>query len=198
MAEGSRRHAVTTIIACALVLAAQTRANAQADTVEAVRPRPQLGVSAGAIFILPTLGARLTVPFQPRLAVEGVAEFLPLTFDDGDSTYVLLQLQLRHQFRSGGSWPLHGTYGMTFFGEYTHRHERRESRPDGSVLVWPSYRRLSIEPPLAVHGGVGGERLISPRVIVGWDAQVLLPATERSFFLPRGTINVSWRPGSGR
>jgi hypothetical protein len=148
-------------------------------------------MSVGVVFFLPTFGARVTVPFRQRLAVEGVGELVPWTFDDEPAMHFLFQVQVRHQSRPGRSWRVHGTYGTTFFGKYSHQREWRESRVDGSVLVFPEYRRFRIQPPLTLHAGVGGQRPISRRAIVRWDVQVLMPMTERAFPVPRATVSVS-------
>jgi hypothetical protein len=52
---------------------------------------------------------------------------------------------------------MYATYGATVFGKYIHGHEFRQSRPDGSVIVFPEYRRMHIVQPAGVHGGFGAE-----------------------------------------
>jgi hypothetical protein len=191
--------AVATIVAGALVVAAaHTSVDAQTVAAEETDSRAQFGGSAGVLFILPTVGVSLTVPLRPNLAVEGAGELLLWTFDEEGATYLPFQVQLRHQFRRGRSRRMHATYGTTFFGKYTHRREWRESRSDGSVLVFPEYRRFEIRPPLALHAGVGGQRPISRRVVARWDVQVLAALAKHAFPVPRATVSVSWQRGSSR
>jgi hypothetical protein len=193
------RRAVATLVACAIVVVAATAGvNAQSGTSDETGARTQLGTSTGVLLFLPTLGARLTVPFRPRLAIEGVGEYVPWTFDEERAIHLLLQVQLRHQVRRGRSWRMHGTYGTTFFGKYRVQSERRDPRVDGSVLVFPAYRRFRIESPPILHAGVGGQRPISDRAVVRWDVQGLVPLRERAYPFPRATVGVSWQGGSSR
>jgi hypothetical protein len=191
-----RRTVATTVTAAVIAVAASTELTARTGPGEETGSRVQFGVGTGVVLILPTIGARLTVPFEPRLAVEYVGELMPLTFEEQSATWLLFQAQLRHQFRRGRSWTVHATYGMSFIGKYTHRPESRVSRPDGSVLVYPAYRRFRIESPPGAHAGIGGERPISRRAVLRWDVQVLVPVAEHVFPVPRATVGVSWQRGA--
>src|SRR5688572_30334661 len=134
----SRQPVLAVVARCALfVLLAERNVNAQpVDVPSSI----QLGGSAGVVLFLPMFGVRFSVPLRPPLALEGVAEYVPLTFDDDGAAWLLVQAQLRHRFNRGRAWRLHATYGATLFGRYTHRRESRQSRPDGSVIVFPEYR----------------------------------------------------------
>lgn len=119
-----------------------------AQPVDAPSPM-QLGGSAGVVFFLPTFGARLGVPLHAPLTLEGVAEYVPLTFDDGRAAWFLFQAQLRHRLNRGQAWRMHATYGATLFGRYIHRRESRQSRPDlvPPVLFIPEFRTAGWSSP---------------------------------------------------
>ena len=190
------RQPVLAIVGCALsVLLAGRDLNAQpVDASSAI----QLGGSAGVVFFLPTFGVRVSVPLRPPFALEGAGEYLPLNFDDDGAEWLHFQAQLRHRLNRGQRWRMHATYGATLFGKYIHRRESRQSRPDGSVIVSPEYRRLLIILPAGVHAGFGAERLLSDRVVARWDVQVLVPVSESSIPVPRAVFGIAWQRGPRR
>ena len=156
----------------------------------------QFGGSAGVVLFLPTFGARLSVPLRPAISLEGVGEYLPLTIDDDGAAWLLFQAQLRHRLNRGRAWRMHATYGATLFGKYAHRQESRQWRPDGSVIVFPEYRRMQIQRPAGVHAGFGAERSLSDRVVARWDVQVLLPVGETAIPVPRSVFGIAWQRGT--
>jgi hypothetical protein len=185
-----------TVVACALCVLLTAR-DLKAQPADAPSPI-QLGGSAGVIFFLPTLGARLSIPLRPPLTLEGVAEYVPLTFEDDGAAWFLFQAQLRHRLNRGQAWRMHATYGATLFGKYIHRRELRQPRPDGSVIVFPAYRGMQIVRPAGVHAGVGAERSLSERVAVRWDVQVLVAVGEKPILVPRAVFGVAWQRGTRR
>ena len=188
------RQPVFAIVAgCVLFVLLGRDVNAQPADV----PSPiQLGGSAGVVLILPIFGARLSVPLSAPLALEGVAEYLPLNFDDDGAEWFYLQAQLRHRLNRGKVWRTHATYGTTLFAKYTHRPESRQSRPDGSVIVFPEYRRMRILRPVGVHAGFGAERSLSDRVVFRWDVQVLVAVGEMAIPVPRAVLGFAWQSGT--
>jgi hypothetical protein len=191
-----RRTVLAVVAGCALsVLLTPRDLNAQPLNAPS---RIQLGGSAGVVFFLPTLGARLSVPLRPPLTLEGVGEYVPLTFDDDGAAWFLFQAQLRHRLHRGPAWQVHATYGATLFGKYIHRREDRQSRPDGSVIVFPEYRRMDIVRPAGVHAGFGAERSLSDRVAVRWDVQVVVPVGQKSIPVPRAVFGIAWQRGTRR
>jgi hypothetical protein len=189
-----RRRVLAILAGCAISVLLAGR-NLDAQPVDAAS-RIQLGGSAGVVVFLPTFGARLSVPLQPPLTVEGIGEYLPLTFDDDGAALFLLQAQLRHRLNRGQAWRMHATYGTTLFGKYIHRRESRQSRPDGSAIVFPEYRRMQILRPIGVHAGFGAERSLSDRVVARWDVQVLVPVGEKSIPVPRAVFGIAWQRGT--
>lgn len=185
---------VLAIVTGCTLLVLLTGRDLNAQPVDAPLPI-QLGGSAGVVFFLPTFGARLSVPLRPPLTLEGVGEYVPLTFEDDGAAWFLFQAQLRHRLNRGRAWRMHATYGATLFGKYIHRREFRQSRPDGSVIVFPEYRRMDIVRPAGVHAGLGAERSLSDRVVVRWDVQVLA-AGQRSIPVPRAVFGIAWQRGS--
>jgi hypothetical protein len=158
----------------------------------------QLGGSAGVVYFLPTFGASLSIPLRPPLTLEGAADYVPLTFDDDHAASFLFQAQLRHRLNRGRTWRMHATYGATLVGKYVHRRELRQPRPDGSVIVFPEYRRMQIERPAGVHAGFGAERSLSDRVVARWDVQVLVAVAEKAILVPRAVFGLAWQRGSHR
>ena len=189
-----RRTVPAIVTGCALFVL-MTGRDLNAQPVDAPS-RIQFGGSAGVVFFLPTFGARLSVPLQPPLTLEGVGEYVPLTFEDDGGASILFQAQLRHWMNRGRAWGMHATYGATLFGKYIHRREFRQSRPDGSVIVFPEYRRMDIVRPAGVHVGLGAERSLSDRVVVRWDVQVVVPVGQKSIPVPRAVFGIAWRRGS--
>ena len=190
-----RRPAPAIIAGCALFVLF-TGGNLNAQPRDA--PLAHVGGSAGVVFFLPTFGARLSIPLGPPLALEGVGEYVPLTFDEDRASWFLFQAQLRHRLNRRQPWRMHATYGMTLFGKYIHRREFRESRPDGSVRVFPEYRRMQIAGPAGLHAGFGAERPVSNRVVVRWDVQVVVAAGQMSIPIPRAVFGLAWQRGAPR
>jgi hypothetical protein len=186
------------IVATLFVLTVARTALAQPATAEAPAVRTSLAMSAGALVIFPTFGGRLSVPLTPSLALEGAVEVVPWTIEEDRAKWLLFQPQVRHTVGRWRSWQMHATYGITLFGRYTHHPEKRQTRPDGSVLVFPEHRRLRIAWPAGLHGGFGGERSLSPHAAVRWDVQALVPATLRPIPIPRISFGVAWQPGAAR
>lgn len=195
------RSLITVVIAAALLTATSNVAVAQPNDAPS---RIQIGGSGGAFVILPTFGARVTVPIRSPFAVEVTGEYLPVMLDDHCcSKWLLFQGQMRHQLKRGRTWRMHATYGATLFTSYERHRERREPRPDGSVLVFPEYRRLHVRRPLGVHGGFGAERALSDHVAARWDLQVIVPATQSAARLstipiPKFTFSIAWQPAARR
>src|SRR4030095_2083292 len=94
----------------------------------------------------------------------------------------------------GRSGRMHATDGATLFGKYIHGREFRQSRPDGSVIVFPEYRRMDIVRPAGVHAGFGAERSLSDRVVVRWDVQVVV--RQKSIPVPRAVFGIAWQRGT--
>ena len=191
-------HSRLAIVATLFVLAVAHTAVAQPAPGENPPARTSLAMSAGTVAIFPTFGGRLSIPLTPSLALEGVAEIAPWTIDEQRAKWLIFQPQVRQTIGRWRSWPLHATYGMTVFGRYTHHRESRQTRPDGSVLVRPEYRRFQSQWPPAFHGGFGGERSISAHAAVRWDVQVLVTTVLRPIPIPRVTFGVAWQPGAVR
>lgn len=181
------------------MLLLSTAAAAQTRGAEEGPTGTQVGFSFGAFVILPTIGARVTVPLGGPLAIEGAGELLPwFPFEDDNSKYLFFQGQLRHRFGRWGRWRAHATYGATVFARYQRVREFRQTRPDGSVLVHPGYHRFRTEDTLGLHGGIGAERLVSDQVVVRWDVQAIQPVVRSVIPIPRATVSFAWRPGGAR
>lgn len=180
------------VVLVALLVPRATSA-AEQEPGAAVPNRVEIGGSAGAIIFLPTFGASAALPVGRHTALEGVADFVPITFDERRAAHFLFQGQLRHRVRPGRHWDLHVTGGVTLAAMYTRSPEQRQPRPDGSVLVVPRYRRFRLEEPALLHGGIGGRRAVTPRVVVRWDVQALVLVAGPPIPVPRTTFTVSWR-----
>ena len=163
----------------------------------------QLGATGGAFLILPAFGVRATVPIRSPLALEVTGEYLPITVDETRASWFFFQGQVRHQLKRGRVWRMHATYGATIFSTYNRYPERRETRPDGSAVVFPEYSRFRVRRPLGVHAGFGAERALSDHVVARWDVQVMVPATQsaarlRTIPIPKFTFGIAWQPEARR
>lgn len=198
MGMPSRRSLLTaaTLLSLLSVASAAAAQTPSADNTQP--PRLQVGVTGGLFVILPMGGVNFSLPVDPRIAIEGTAEWIPVVpFDEDRSSYLLFQLQARQAWKASPTHRWHVTYGVSLFGRYKHQREFRQTRPDGSVLVYPEYRELRVQRPLALQGGIGGERPISNRLAMRWDLQALLPVTNPIPF-PRVSVGVAWQPGGRR
>jgi hypothetical protein len=188
-----RRIVVVSSLFLAALLAIGRDASAQSSAAAVPVSRGlEFGASSGVLTIFPTFGVRLAAPLTPNLAVEGTAEIVPWVIDDTGARYQLFQGQLRHTFSRRPRWTWHATYGATFLTEYEHTAARTGRLPDGTAFVLPEERRFALE-TAAVHAGIGGERAISRRVAVRWDAQLLIALDRTTVPAPRGVFGITWR-----
>jgi hypothetical protein len=156
--------------------------------------RLEVGAVGGIALIIPTVGARLTYQLHPRLDVEASVEGVKWLLEDSADAYVFSQLQVRTPWRTDERSIRFFMAGVTVFAEYRQADEHRHTRPDGSVVVTPGYRRLDPAIP-AVHGGIGWQWAIGRRAVVRTDVQVLL-SPRSPIPLPRGTFGVAWVVGA--
>jgi hypothetical protein len=156
--------------------------------------RLEVGAVGGIALIIPTVGARLTYQLHPRLDIEASVEGVKWLLEDSADAYVFSQVQVRTPWRTDERSMRFFMAGVTVFAEYQQADEHRHTRPDGSVVVTPGYRRL--DPAMAaVHGGIGWQWAIGRRAAIRTDVQVLV-SPRNPIPLPRGTFGVAWVVGA--
>jgi hypothetical protein len=191
-----RRNLIAIVAGCVLTVVCATQTSSAQHTEPPAGV--QLGGSAAVLFFLPSVGARLTVQLHQRFAVEGIGEYIPVTFDEDASSWFLFQVQMRQRLKAWRSWHIHATYGGTFFAKYKSHEEFRETWPDGSVVVHPAHRRLDLYSPPCVHAGFGAEQALGRSVVLRWDVQALVPVGRTSIPVARAVVGFAWYHGGVR
>jgi hypothetical protein len=127
----------------------------------------------GGAFGMAAGGASVIFNITRRIGVEAIGEILGPT--DSSGLYGLYQLQGRFpvQTSADGSaaWFLTGGFGGSFYTQ--HQDEYRQSRPDGSVVVYPGYRRSEIDAPRLVSAGLTHRRVLNRHMSLMLATQVL-------------------------
>jgi len=168
-------------------------------TQEPTVPRVEIGGSGG-LFVVPTDvgvflvtgGPRLTVNVNDRVAIDLLGDFAGPTESSG--LFGIYQLQARYVVkRLAPARTIFLTAGTAGGFSYYRAPERRETRPDGSIMVRPAYTRTSVSRPAAFAVGVGAHQPLASRVALRMDAQVLV----RPALAVRGSVGVSIPLGSG-
>jgi hypothetical protein len=182
-----------------LVLLAGSAPATALATQEPSAPRVEIGGSGG-LFVAPTDdgvllftgGPRLTVNVNDRVAIDLLGDFAGPTESSG--LFGIYQLQARYVVKGlARERAIFLTAGMAGAFSYYRAPERRETRPDRSIVVRPAYTRTSVSRPMAFAVGVGAHRPIASRVALRMDAQVLGgPA-----LAVRGSVGFSIPLGSG-
>ena len=170
------RH-VLRVLTIGAVLAA-----APAFAQEVVTPPVEIGVMAsgivpvsfdGGAFGMAAGGASVTFNITRRIGVEAIGEIVGPT--DSSALYGLYQLQGRFpiQRNADGSavWFITGGFGGSFYTQ--HQNEHRQSRPDGSIVVYPSFRETEIDPPRLISAGLSHRRVLNGHVSLLLSTQVL-------------------------
>ena len=170
------RH-VLRVLTIAAVLAA-----APAFAQGVVTPPVEIGVMAsgivpvsfdGGAFGMAAAGASVTVNITRRVGVEAIGEILGPT--DSSGLYGMYQLQGRFpiQTSADGSavWFLSGGFGGFFYTH--HQNERRQSRPDGSIVVYPGFRESEIDAPRLLSAGLSHRRVLNSHMSLLLSTQVL-------------------------
>jgi hypothetical protein len=163
------------IFSTAALLISVTPAAAQGTEARPAVAPVEFGATTGVLAIFPTFGARGAIGLSPRLALEGVAEYVPWIIDDRGGQHFILQGQLRQVFHQGQRWTWHATYGGSFF--------TRSDEDDADARIDTG----------GVHVGIGAEYPLSRRVAIRWDAQAIQSVTQSSYPIPRGSISITWR-----
>jgi len=170
------RH-VLRVLTIAAVLAA-----APAFAQEVVTPPVEIGVLAsgivpvsfdGGAFGMAAGGASITFNITRRIGVEAIGEIVGPT--GSSALYGMYQLQGRFpiQTRGDGSavWFLTGGLGGFFYTQ--HQTEHRQSRPDGSIVVYPGFRESEIDAPRLISAGLAHRRVLNSRMSLLLSTQVL-------------------------
>jgi len=143
------------------------------------RPRVEIGASIGTIGVfaeghrLFTTGLRATVNITDRTAVELTTDALNGGFFD--NLHGLYIVQVRRAFHESASsqTALFATAGFGGAFSYVRSRDYRFTRPDGSVVVYPSRREGELTRPIFLAGGVGVERVVARFAAVRGDVQAV-------------------------
>ena len=133
-------------------------------------PRFEIGGSVGLLAALTgdgaflfTVGPRLTINVTRRTGVEILTDAVAPT--ESDALYGIYQLQVKHVI---GETPAGATIvlmaGTAGGFSYNRVAERRDTRRDGAVVVYPAYTHAMLSPPMVATVGVGYERPMTSRV----------------------------------
>ena len=131
-------------------------------------PRVEVGGNVGWIgaigpcfCVLPILGPRLTVNFSQQNALEITVETL---IPDSPAAYGLYFVQYKRATRPPSHWTaIRPFYTIGSGGYYNHSKipERRETRPDGAVIVYPAHSTGEVSRLNIATVGGGFERGLS-------------------------------------
>jgi hypothetical protein len=111
--------------------------------------------------VLPIVGPRLTINLSQQNALEVSAETL---VPSNPATYGLYFLQYKRATRRPPHWTgIRPFYAAGTGGYYTYRkiRERRETRPDGSVVIYPAHSTGELSRLTIATFGGGFERAIT-------------------------------------
>ena len=170
------RHVLQLLTTAAVLTAAPALAQ------EVVSPPIEIGAMAsgvvpvsfdGGAFGLAAGGATVTYNLSRRIGVEAIGEIVGPHESSG--LYGIYQLQGRFQVQTNGdgsaAWFVTGGLGGFFYTQ--HQNEYRQSRPDGSIVVYPGFRRSEIDAPRLVSGGLTHRRVLNRRMSLLLSTQVL-------------------------
>ena len=160
------------------------------------RPRIEIGGQFGALVLLAgndggfVLGAgpRLSVAASPLWRVELATDALGPT--DSSRLFGLYQIQIGYVAHDGGSTrtTLLLNAGAAGFFEYDRHPERRDQRPDGSVVVYHAHSSGALSAPRGAVIGIALQRPFASRAAIRWDVQGIVL---REGVVLRTTVGVS-------
>ncbi len=154
--------------ALALAAAAGLLAGRPAAAQEVSMPRFELGGVASG-FVVATFeeggalvggGPTVTIGLTPRIRIDVSGQFLGPTEGGAGGFY---EVQIRFPLRSSatGLPSLSMTAGALGLFSYHRVGERRTSRPDGSIVVYPGYSDMRARPPRMGTFGIAHQRIVS-------------------------------------
>jgi hypothetical protein len=184
-----------------LILAARPAASQTANG-----PGVELGGTFSAILpIVPADGPAFLIGGGPRVGVnltrtigmQGSLEMLG-PFGDRDGINGIYGADARFAMRhsQSGQRTLSLTVGLAGAFQYMRRSERRVTRPDGSIVVTPTHRRLRTSNPVTVVLGLAGDHPFSRRSAVSTAIQMFVG--QLSGLAIRGSVGVSFGVGGSR
>jgi hypothetical protein len=106
-------------------------------------------------------GPRISLNVSPRLSIDLLAEVIGPVESPG--TLALYQSQLKFPVRKSreGQRTLSLTIGATGLAWYRRSREQRVGRLDGSIVVYPGYRRFRVTAPNTLCIGLAREQVFS-------------------------------------
>lgn len=159
-------------------------------------PRFEVGGNLGTVGFLSSeggllmaVGPRVTLKLTRRMAVELAGDVIAPT--ELNALYGLYHLQVKQVVREGGRTRsvIFVTVGTGGVFEVDRVPERRQPRPDGSVVVYPAHTEAELMGPIVFSGGVGLQEVLARHAAFRAEVQVL--AVGPSVLGLRGLIGIS-------
>jgi hypothetical protein len=140
-----------------------------------------LGAIGEGLYLRPMAGPRLTFNISQQDAIELVADTI---FLESRSTYGLYLLQYKRTTRRGSDWAgIRLFYTLGTGGYYTRQSvpERRETRLDGSVVVYPAHSTGELSRLNMATVGGGFERVLNRHASFRLDGSGVLAIHDDGF-----------------
>jgi hypothetical protein len=149
-------------------------------------PPPEVGVGVDRLFPVygdyvtdnvdePIAHVRVTLPFMPRFAFEGIGTIGRRGNEYWQRTEGLFFLQIRQRLRRDQHHPFQPfiTYGAV--GYYSHLTQRdyQVPQPGGGEKTYSGFSYTETEPPLATAFGAGFQQQLGSHVALRADAQLV-------------------------
>jgi hypothetical protein len=152
---------------------------------------PEDGVAAGA-----GGGPRLNVNITRGIGIDLMAELVGPAESSGLLGLYATQIRMRIRKSQGGARTLALTAGAA--GGFSHQsfNETRRTRPDGSIVVHPAYRRLRVQGPVNVMAGIERQQAVGRHASAAFAVQGLIGPFAGIGL--RGAITVSYGVGGSR
>jgi len=157
------------VIAARLTLACGASAHEAPVSTRWVPPRVEVGGTAGAIWLTPTIGMLASVPASGRMSFEGSVNLTP------DELIAQGQLRVRLPFGPAGGSRRSLVVGLTHMSQ-------RSDTP--SVL----------QTGMAAHAGMSAQAPVRRHLDLRADIQVLMPFRDGPEADPRAGLGLVWHP----
>jgi hypothetical protein len=176
------------------LLAGLWPASVAAGQPQEERPRFEVGGGCGVIAatsggLLIAVGPRVSINLTDRTGFDLIGDILSPTESSG--LYGIYTIQIRHVLRAGGPSraSIFVTAGTVGGFEYDHVPERRDQRPDGSLVIYRAYTEAEATRPLGFSGGIGVQRTLARYAAFRADVQAVTPL--EGLLLVRATLGLS-------
>lgn len=146
-------------------------------------PRCEIGGTVGTFAavssdggaLVGAAGPRLSINLTDRVGVDLMGDVVAP--DESSGLYGIYTIQVRRLIRAGGPSraAIFLTGGAVGLFEYERVRERRDARPDGSVVVYPARVEAELTRPIGFSGGVGMHRAFARHAAFVAELQAVVP-----------------------